>query len=1464
MLTAATIDPWGNTAYVLPLPDSCWDPAPAALLSEAAASSAAALDLGQTFLLHSLPSATKTIYLDFDGHVTTGTYWNSTFNNGQPIVTPAFSLDADSQFSSLELERIQYIWQRVAEDFLPFEVNVTTQDPGVEALRKVGTTDTAWGIRVAIGGRSSDWYKSAQEAGGVAYVDSFTWSSDTPVFVFSSGLSGNEKNIAEATSHEVGHTLGLRHDGTSAGADYYGGHGTGVTGWAPIMGTGYSRELTQWSRGEYLDANNPEDDLAIITTKNGFGYRQDDHADQPGAATTLHPADGTVLAGAGIIQRNTDRDFFSLVTAAGTVELEVLPAARGPNLDILATLYDDSGRLIATSNPPDQLSAGFRIDLDAGMYYLAVEGTGKEPASTGYSAYGSLGAYSISGTLPAAAIRQVGVTVTPASGLVTTESGGSATFQLVLDAAPWADVIIGLSSSDEGEGIVSPASLTFTPANWSEPQTVTVTGVQDGVADGDTDYVILTAAAISDDAAYQGWDPADVSVTNLDDDLPVVFVGEQFLLPNTPDQTVSLFVAGGFPVSGLRLYAQIAAAGLESGESVPGPQIQAVNLLGEPAAPTIFTGNNQGQNDLGSLPHLQAWEITAAAGTVSAQGLLATLSIDTTGWWKDPASANTWPVLLADTQLGSTHFFSSYGARVNATSIAGAMVLNTPPVAWPSHVTTAEDTAYTFAAEDFGFSDADAGDGLAAVSIRSLPAAGELEFDGLAVTEDQQLAAAAIRAGRLRFRPEPEAHGTLYAAFRFTVHDGMQPSPSSATMTIEVTPVNDPPTAEDQWLWVAENESATVTLTGHDADGDELQFVIVTPPAHGVLTGLAPNLAYTPATGFLGSDSFQFVIRDGAAESPPATVAISVFPTAEVVGRYVFYNNSAWDGNDAAANFQDDAAIAPDKQALLPGQVADLIHYTSYVGGLNGVMIDIAQLGADTVLTAADFQFLVGNHSDLASWTPGPVPASLTSRPGAGVGGSTRVTLIWAEHEAVRNQWLQISVKATANTRLRQDDVFYFGNAIGESGLGNTQGSQRLGYFPVNVTDEIGARNHPRSSADPAPLDDAFDFNRDRLVDAADELVARQHGTTFQTALQGIAPPPASSQLPTTPEPEAPAWLFIVVGNHVLQPNRAGQELPIYVFGESPVAGVNFNIQIGDGGLAGGSGLAAPAIAAVDILNQTIFAGNHTGLRASVDDPNGCDGVPQHEYQATTTASGTVSGGGLLATVTIDTTGVLQGSWTLALSSTINGPTDFAGLTATIIDGSITLAQAWTNPLLPCDVDGNGLVSPLDALLVISYLNSQPGDASLPAAPSSPSRYYDVNGDGLATAADALLVVNAINAREAGQVGEGESALRAAGPAIAVTDPREIDPPTPARTPLPRNVREHKVSHSLAIRAAAEPLRPEYLPAGGPARSPAASFAPSPALCRAAASPADEWETVLAAISADAAEARLAEHPLLG
>jgi hypothetical protein len=347
--------------------------------------------LNETFQLHSLAGASKVIYLDFDGHVTSGTIWNSNFNGGADIVSLPYDFDSNTgSFSDAELSRIQKIWARVAEDFAMYNIDVTTEDPGVEAMRLSGSGDQNYGVRVIIS-PSSTWYGNA---GGVAYIGSFDWNSDTPTFVFSNKLgNGSEKYVTDAASHETGHTLGLYHDGAD-GTAYYAGHGN----WAPIMGVGYYEAITQWSKGEYAGANNTEDDLAVMLT-NGASYRSDDHGDWINNATMLA---GDLLEGSGIIERTEDIDIFSFQTDAGDITINIDPANLDPNLDILVQILDDGGNIMGEDDPYYILPASISLNLPAGTYYILIDGVGTGDPDTGYTDYASLGQYFISGQLPTA------------------------------------------------------------------------------------------------------------------------------------------------------------------------------------------------------------------------------------------------------------------------------------------------------------------------------------------------------------------------------------------------------------------------------------------------------------------------------------------------------------------------------------------------------------------------------------------------------------------------------------------------------------------------------------------------------------------------------------------------------------------------------------------------------------------------------------------------------------------------------------------------------------------------------------------------------------------------------------------------------------------------------------------------------------------------------------------------------
>ncbi|HVT82644.1 MAG TPA: choice-of-anchor D domain-containing protein, partial [Phycisphaerae bacterium] len=243
------------------------------------------------------------------------------------------------------------------------------------------------------------------------------------------------------------------------------------------------------------------------------------------------------------------------------------------------------------------------------------------------------------------------------------------------------------------------------------------------------------------------------------------------------------------------------------------------------------------------------------------------------------------------------------------------------------------------------------------------------------------------------------------------------------------------------------------------------------------------------ATGITASTAVSIGLADGAARDASGNASLAVAPGAPTVivnktggavfqNAYLFYKGSTFD----SANH--DTAIAPGKLPLLPGQTATFANYSSYTRGINGLMIDIATLAGTP--TTSDFVFKTGNDSSTSSWIAATLPVSVTTRSGQGAGGSSRIELTWADN-AIQDQWLQVTVKATANTGLSSDVTFYFGNAIGEAGTTPADAK-------VNATDELAARFGATPSA---LISSPVDFNRDGIVDGTDQTLARANYTYF-------------------------------------------------------------------------------------------------------------------------------------------------------------------------------------------------------------------------------------------------------------------------------------------------------------------------------------------------------------------------------
>jgi hypothetical protein len=272
-----------------------------------------------------------------------------------------------------------------------------------------------------------------------------------------------------------------------------------------------------------------------------------------------------------------------------------------------------------------------------------------------------------------------------------------------------------------------------------------------------------------------------------------------------------------------------------------------------------------------------------------------------------------------------------------------------------------------------------------------------------------------------------------------------------------------------------------------------------------------------------GLDEGVYVLKQvsvgGWAATTPASRTVSVADGQPVAGvdfghtrqlqnAVFFYNSSALDGNDPAAGAADDAARDVFRPPLLPGQTGSFLNISGYSKGLNGVMLDVGDLppaaGPDPArpLTLDDFDFRVGTGDDPSSWAAAPAPADVVVRDGAGAAGSDRVTIVWPDN-AIRNTWLQVTLKATERTGFAAPQVFYFGSIVGEATDGGS---------PMRVT-ALDVAAVKRALNTDAAIDSRVDFNRDGRINALDVAVVKQN---LGRSLLAIRPPP-------TPSPAGPS-----------------------------------------------------------------------------------------------------------------------------------------------------------------------------------------------------------------------------------------------------------------------------------------------------------------------------------------------------
>ncbi len=298
---------------------------------------------------------------------------------------------------------------------------------------------------------------------------------------------------------------------------------------------------------------------------------------------------------------------------------------------------------------------------------------------------------------------------------------------------------------------------------------------------------------------------------------------------------------------------------------------------------------------------------------------------------------------------------------------------------------------------------------------------------------------------------------------------------------------------------------------------------------------------FTPAIG----DSFKIIDNDGVdavvgtfADSPEGdiyTINTIPFRLSYVGGdgndvtltrvdnlnvrRLLFYNQSGtstrYDNNDPAINAADDLAIASDKSAYLPGVgQATFANVSSYTKGINGVMVDLA--GPHGALSLSDFVFRVGNNNSPSTWATANAPTSMSVRAGAGYRGADRIEFVWTTGAPFK-QWLEVITLANGTTNMPQKagypagqgDVFFFGNAPGNTGTGDTASNSL-----VNSLDEAAIRANNALVSANIPITNVYDVGRNASVNVVDESAARLNGTNPATALKylNLASPPLAPE----------------------------------------------------------------------------------------------------------------------------------------------------------------------------------------------------------------------------------------------------------------------------------------------------------------------------------------------------------------
>ena len=447
---SAYITPSGNVMYVCPAaPPEIQNATPAANRTLARGG----IPLDDFLNLESRPGSVKTIYLDFDGHQSSGNQW------GHNINFPAWDRNGNTGvFTDAEKEEIIGHWLEVAEDFVQYDINVTTKDPGTAALVKNNADDTVFGIRVVMSQYTNGF---GEGTGGVALLSTFRSTSDTPCFVFNKGLGAGPMSA----SHEAGHTLALQHDGLN-GSPYHPGSSGGTPSWGPIMGAPFGRQLVQWSNGDYPGATQTiqRDTTIIANPINDVDFIVDDYPDVLYGGHPISSGDHIE----GIIQSNADIDAFSFTAFGGDVTIDARTVDVGTNLDIRWNLFLDSPLTLVDQFDSDGTYNASKTytNLPLGNYTVVIEGGFQAVNDGPVSNYGSIGTYSLDFS----------------QSILLLELAFAQPLPSII--APDTATPVSVQITENGDTLIGSPMLNYQRSGDANPTAITLTGGVDGLYTG--------------------------------------------------------------------------------------------------------------------------------------------------------------------------------------------------------------------------------------------------------------------------------------------------------------------------------------------------------------------------------------------------------------------------------------------------------------------------------------------------------------------------------------------------------------------------------------------------------------------------------------------------------------------------------------------------------------------------------------------------------------------------------------------------------------------------------------------------------------------------------------------------------------------------------------------------------------------------------------------------------------------